>query len=50
VSIYIMDVVEKGQERHVAKTGDGVANCGEEDGWYRGDEDIAEDGIPIMPK
>jgi hypothetical protein len=50
VYIDIMEMVERGQERHDSETGDGVALPGEEDGWYRGDEDIAENGIHIMPK
>jgi hypothetical protein len=50
VSVDIMEMVEKRQARHVAEAGDGVAHHGEEYGWYRGDGEIAEDGICIMPK
>jgi hypothetical protein len=50
LSVDIMEMVEKGQARHVSETGDGVAHRIEEDGWYRIDEEIAEDGIHSMPK
>jgi hypothetical protein len=50
VSIYIMEMVKKGQARYVAETSDRVAHCGEKDGWDCGNEEIAEDGILIMPE
>jgi hypothetical protein len=49
-SVDIMDMGEKGQARHVSEAGDGAALHGEEDGWYHCDEEIAEDGIRIVPK
>jgi hypothetical protein len=48
-SVDIMEMGKKGQTRYVSKTGDGVALCGEEDGLHCGDEEIAEDGICIVP-
>jgi hypothetical protein len=49
VSIDIMEMVEKVQARYISETSDGVANGGKKDGWDCSDEDIAEDGICIMP-
>jgi hypothetical protein len=50
VSVDTIDMVEKGQARYVGETGESVAHRCEEDGWYSGDEEIAEDVICIMPK
>jgi hypothetical protein len=41
VSVDIMEMVEKVQARYIAETSDGAAHCGEEDGWYCSDEEIA---------
>jgi hypothetical protein len=49
MSVDITDMVKEGHARHIAETSDGVAHCSEEDGWDRGYEEIAEDGIRIMP-
>jgi hypothetical protein len=49
VSVYIIEMAEKGQARYISETSEGVANGGKKDGWDCSDEEIVEDGICIMP-